>query len=1050
MFSFLICFSVVAQAQTRVTGVVTSAKDGTAIIASVTIKGTSKGVSSTSNGAYAIDNVPANAVLVFSSVGYEVFETAVNGRSVINISLKDSEQSLGEVLVVAYGTAKRESFTGSANQINASVLKNTPITSFETGLTGRVPGVQVTTSSGQAGAVSNIRIRGIGSMNASNEPLYVVDGVPVVSGSVGQMGDYVLTSNNIMSSLNPADIETITILKDAAASSLYGSRAANGVVIITTKRGKTGKPKINFKSSIGLTPSWATDNYEVAGVQEQTNMLYRIFHDSRTSAGQSEAAANTYAVGQLNTRFNKHGYKFATTGTGLAENVIISGMTDGLVNREGTYFDWDDALFRTGKYQTNDLSVSGGNDNTTYYSSFSYTKDENRIKVNDFNRISGRINVGQKVGKVFEFVTNVNLARSKQQGFNDSRNTGANYFFQTRNLLFPFYWPTDYKTGQPFTARFGSLAQNNIYYDNQWENSSITRRLTANETASLYILPSLTLKSIFSWDNSQIKEHLYYSAEHFNGSSTRGTVTEITTNYGKWVSSTTLNFNKQFGSHGLGLLAGFEAEDNTTDFQRSTGTDLPSSALHTVATAGKLDANAYEWGNSIMSILSRAEYNYNQKYFASASFRRDGSSRLAPATRWGNFYSVGGSWKISAEDFMKNMQTISNLRLRASYGTNGTYPSSLNGWRTLTSYSSKYMEQPGGVYSTIGDPDVTWETSVNTNVALEFGLFGQRLTGTIEYFNRDSKDLLQDVSITQLTGFSRILKNVGEINNRGLELEIGGDLIRKDGWRWSASVNASFIKSKITELYKIPGQATAQDILWSDPTGNDGRARFIYREGLANLTYYGYEWAGVDPANGNNVWYINNPAVAGDFNFNGRPATNSFTKASMVPLGTAMPKVYGGLNTDVEWKGFTLALNINYKIGGQIYDGAFKDVADDGYYFERIRAQETYDNMWTAENPSGTLPKLRGVDLTDPMQISSRQLHSASYVRLKNVTLGYTLPKTLTSKIHASNARVYFNGTNLLTFSKYKTADPEVGQYGTRGWEVPYGKTYTFGIEFGF
>lgn len=930
MCNLLICFSLFAQAQTRITGVVSSAKDGTRVPATVTVKGTANGVTSNSNGAYAIDNVPANAVLVFSSIGFQPLEIAVNGRTVINAVLSESEQTLGEVIVVAYGTAKKGTYTGSASNISGDAIKNQPNTSFENGLIGRLPGVQVTSGSGQAGAAPNIRIRGFGSINASNEPLYVIDGVPATSGNVGQMGDYVLTSNNIMSTINPNDIESITILKDAAASSLYGSRAANGVVIITTKRGKTGKPSLNFKTSFGFTPTWATDNYETAGVQEQTNMLYRIFHDSRTSAGQTDVQANTYAVGQLNTRFNKHGYKFSTTGTGLAENVIISGMTDGVENREGRYFDWDKALFRTGKFQTNDLSVSGGNEQTNYYSSFSYTKDENRIRENDYNRISGRVNIGQKVGKIFEFITNINIARTKQQGFNDSRNTGANYFFQTRNLLFPFYWPTDYKTGQPYTARYGSLAQNNVYYDNQWENSSITRRITASENATLYILPSLNLRSIFSWDNSQIKEHLYYSPEHYNGSSTRGVVHDITTNYGKWVSSTTLNFNKQFGAHSLGLLGGFEAEDNVTDFQRSSGTDLPSSALHTAATAGKLDANAYEWGNSIMSVFSRAEYNYDQKYFASASIRRDGSSKLAPETRWGNFYSVAAAWKITGERFMKNLTAISNLRLRASYGTNGTYPTSLNGFRNLTSYASKYMDQPGGVSFSIGDPDVTWETSLSTNLALEFGLFGQRLTGTVEYFNRDSKDLLLPVAISQITGFSSILKNIGELNNRGVELELGGDMIRKNGWRWSASVNAAFIRSKVTELYRTPGALTGQEQQYSDPTGNDARAKFIYREGLPYLTFYGYEWAGVDPKNGNNVWYVNRDGDPGDFMFNGRAATNSFAKANQVTLGSALPKVYGGFNTDVDWKGINLALTFNYKIGGQIYDGAFKDVADDG------------------------------------------------------------------------------------------------------------------------
>jgi len=1049
----LLLFAMFTYAQKTIRGKVTDAKDGSPITGvSVMVKGLSgTGTSTLADGSYTI-NVPANGnILIFSYLGFIPKEISIGTSNEVNASLQEDAQTLEGVMVVAYGTAKKDTYTGSAVAINQKAIKDLPVTSFENALAGRVPGVQVTSSSGQAGATSSIRIRGIGSMNASNEPLYVIDGVPVVSGNAGQMSDYTMASNNVMSSINPADIESVTILKDAAASSLYGSRAANGVVIINTKRGKSGKPVINFKSSVGLTPSWATDNYEAAGIQEQTNMLYRIFHDVRTSAGQSEAAGNTYALTQLNNRFGRHGYKFTTAGTTLGENVIIGGMTDGLVNREGSYFDWEDALFRTAVFQTNDLSVSGGDQNTTYYSSLSYTKDQSRVKVNNFDRISGRVNLNQKVGKYIEFMTNVNFARSGQSGYNDTRNTGSNYFLQSRNLLWPFYWPTDYKTGAPFTARFGSLAQNAVYYDNEWENESITKRITANETLTVKILPELNLKSVFSYDNAQVSDHIYYSANHFNGAVTKGSVTEMTTNTNKWVSSTTLNFNKQFGLHNFGFLAGFEAEKNKTDFQRATGTDLPSSALHTVATAGVLSASAYDWGNSIVSGLSRAEYNYNQKYFLSGSFRRDGSSRLGPETRWGNFYSVAGAWKINSEEFMKNATAISNLRLRASYGVNGTLPSGNFGWRTLTGYSAKYMTQPGGGITSIADPNLTWETSYSSNLALEFGLFNNRISGTVEYFNRDSKDLLQDVPISMVTGFSSTLRNVGEINNRGLEVDLGGDIIRKDGLRWSASVNASFIKSKVTKLYSNGTTPAGQDIIWYDPTGGDARAQFIYREGQSTLTLYGYEWAGVSSINGKNVWYKNGaPAATDDIVYNGRAATYKYANAAFTTLGDAMPDVYGGVNTDVEYKGFTLALNFNYKIGGKLYDGAFKDVADDGYYWERIRAQEYYDNMWTPTNTSGTLPKLDGNDLTDPIQYSSRQMHDASFLRLKNITLAYNLPKSLINKIGSSNARVYFNGSNLLTFSKYKIADPEVNQYGTRGWETPIGKTYTFGIELSF
>jgi TonB-linked SusC/RagA family outer membrane protein len=1049
LFGFLL-FAFSTYAQKTVRGKVVDAADGNAIPGvSILVKGTSAGTNTQTDGSFIL-SVPENGTtLVVKYIGYETKEVTIGNATNINISLVSTTQDLEGVMIVAYGTAKRSTYTGSAAVVNAEKIKEMPNTSFQNSLVGRVAGVQVTASSGQAGSTPSIRIRGTGSINASNEPLYVIDGVPVVSGGAGQMSDYTLATNNIMNTINPADIESITILKDAAAASLYGSRAANGVVLINTKRGKTGKPKIEFRTSLGLTPTWATDNYETANVQDQVQMLYRIFHDVRTSTGQNDAAGNANALSQLNSRFNRHGYRFTSDGTGLDAKVNILGMTDGIVNREGTYYDWEDALFRTAKYQTNDLAVSGGDDNTKYYSSFSYTRDQSRVKVNDFDRFTGRINLSQKIAKILEVGTNVTFARSAQSGYNDTRNTGSNSYMQTRNLLWPLYWPTDYKTGQPFTARYGSLAQNNIYYDDLWNNETITKRIIANQYLQANILPELTLKTVFSYDNSQVSDHIYNNALHYNGQANNGNVNEMTTNYNKWVSSTTANFTKQLGSHNFGLLVGFEAEENVTDFQRATGVDLGNSDLESVSTAGTVSANAYNWGNSIVSGLSRLEYNYKQKYFLASSYRKDGSSKLGTTNRWADFWSVSGSWILSSEEFMKQLSFVDNFRIRASYGTNGTLPNNNFDWRELTSYSSKYLGQPAGLYG-LGNPILTWETSKSSNIALEFGLL-KRFTGTIEYFNKNTESLLLEVPISMTTGASSNLRNIGEVNNRGLELELSANIINKTDFKWNFGVNATFLRSKVTKLYRPDGAAVGNDIIWNDPTGNDTRAQFLYTEGQSMLSFYGFEWAGVNPVNGKNVWYVNGATpTTGDFEFNGRGATYNYNAANRVIIGDGTPDVLGGFNTDLEYKGISLGLVFNYKIGGQIYDGAYKDMADDGYYWERIRSQSYFEKMWTPTNTSGTLPKLDGNDLTDPMQYSTRQLSSASFLRLKNVLLAYRLPAKMVSKVGASSARIYFNGTNLLTFSKYKEADPEVGNYSTRGWETPFGKTYTFGLEFSF
>ena len=722
-------------------------------------------------------------------------------------------------------------------------------------------------------------------------------------------------------------------------------------------------------------------------------------------------------------------------------------MTDGIEKREGKYFDWDKELFRTAIYQTYDLSVSGGTDNTNYYSSIAYTSDKGRVITNKYDRVSGRVNLSQKVGKHVELLTQVNVARTKREGYNDTRSLGSNYFLQSRNLLWPFYWPTDYKTGEWWTPRYGSYAYNPVYYRTQWENSSKTTKVSASENLSIKILPELTLRSIFSYDYSNVHDFIYYSADHFSGSSDNGSVTDMNTNVSKWVSSTTLNWNRDFAKHNVNVLAGFEAEENKTEFSRASGTNLPTSALHTVATAGKLDANAYSWGNTIASFLSKAEYNYDGRYYVSGSFRRDGSSRLGSDNRWGNFWSVAGSWKINNEKFMKDIHWISNLRLRASYGVNGTLPSSDYGWRALTSYSSKYMTNPGGGLSNVADPTLSWETSYTYNVAAEFGFWDQRFYGTIEYFNRDSKDLLQDVPISYTTGFSSTLKNVGEINNKGLEVELGGDIIRTKDLTWSASLTASFIKSKVTKLYG------GQDIIWDDPTGGDARAKYIYREGESTLALYGLEWAGTNKENGKNMWYINpkdDENYTADLEIKGRPVTYSYKKANKVILHDMMPKVFGGINTDVSWKGLSVGLNFTYRFGSKTYDAADRDCNDDGYYFERTMSKTAYKDSWTPTNKNAKYPQRLAIDMEDVNQKSSRHLHNGDYIRLKTLSIGYNLPKNFVSKVGLSNARVYFNGSNLLTWAAHKEYDPEVNEYYTRGWETPIGKTYTFGVELSF
>lgn len=1042
---FAVVFGPMSLFASDVRGHVADAATGEAIIgANITIDGSTKGTISDLDGSFLLTDVDDNARIVISYIGYRPQTIAVAPE--MKVALYEDTGTLDEVIVVAYGEARKSSYAGSASLVGKKDLTNYTGSSFEGVLNGKIAGLQMTQSSGQAGSAPNIRIRGVGSMNAGNEPLYIVDGVPMNSGDIGQMSTYTISTNNAMNAINPEDIESISVLKDAAASSLYGSRAANGVVIIMTKHGKEGKPQVGLRVSVGFTPCWATDNYEVMPVEQQVDMLYSVFFDYETVANhKSPAEAANAAINRLCSKFNMHGYDFSVSSPEKYAHVTISDYDNS--GRAGKYFDWNKAYFRTAINQTYDVSINGGTPNTTYYVSIGYTKDDGRVRVNDFSRITGKVSLTNKAGKLFQFDTNVNFAHTRRSGYNDSRSLGSNLFFQSRNLLWGLYWPTDYKTGQDWTNRYGSLAYNNLYYQNEWENSSKTNRLQASERVTIHIVPGLDLSSIFSYDNNNVSDHLYYSAEHYNGIADGGLVHEMRTVYEKWLSSTTLSYKALWKDvHSFGVLAGFEAEKTTMDFTRSTGKGLPNSKLHTVSAAGTTEASGFRQGYAMLSVLTKMDYNYDERYFGSVSYRADASSRLSSEKRWGHFWSVAGAWKMINEKWMspaRSAAKLSELKLRVSYGVNGTLPSVYYGYMSLMDYTYKYMGEAGGAVVSPSNHNLTWETSYNANAGVDFGFFHQRLRGMVEYFNRRSMNLLQDVPISMTTGFSTSLQNVGEITNQGVEFELSGDIIAVGDWRWSAGINGAFVTNRVDKLYD------GRDIIWYDPTGNDKRAQYVYRVGAPVLSFYGYEWAGVNPENGLSVYYTNDN-TDGDFLFNGRGATYNYLNAQKVIIGNATPKLAGGINTSVSWRGLELGLNFLYKIGGELYDGAEGDVADDGYYWERIRSVTYYKNMWMPDRTDGTQPCISGMDLKDAIQYSSRHIYDASFLRLKSLTLSYSLPKTWIQKAFMSSARIYFNATNLFTVATYKEADPEVNAYGTRGWETPIGKTFVFGFEIKF
>ena len=1009
-----VIFVNLATAQIKVSGKVTSSEDGAPVpYANILVKGV-RGVGATTDldGVYSFDNLSRDAVLVVSYIGYVSQEVSINGRSVVNISLDVDSRALDEVMVVAYGTATRGTFTGSAAVVKSDNIKDIPSSSFESMLQGKVPGLKWSPGSGQAGSSVNMRIRGTGSMNAGNEPLYVIDGVPVIQGNVSNLS---MVSFNIMNTLNPADIESFTVLKDAAASALYGSRAANGVILITTKKGKDGRLKINFKTTLGFTPCFAYNNWELPTNEQQREIYYDVYYNQYLDDGKtpSEAAVHAQSIMETNLPLDSRGF-----------------------------FDWEDALLRTALYQNYDLNLSGADENTSYFTSFAYMREEGRVATNNMDRITGRLNVSKKIVKNLEFTTNISIAGVKKDGFNDTYNNNTNYFQNLRNQFFGEYWPY-YPDGTPNTSRYKSYSYNYLYYDDLQENYSKMFRTTLNETIKWTIIPGLVASTLFSYDLTRVDDHNYYSPLHHRGSASNGTVTEISNKYQKMVSSSTINYNKVFrGKHILNFLAGFEVETNNTDYVWANGTNLPNAFSKTIITAGSTTSEGYSWGNRLVSLLSKLEYSYDDKYYFSSSFRRDGSSRLGANTRWGNFWSVAGSWRMKNEKFLKNINWITNLRIKGSYGVNGTLPNSNYGHLALYSYGYNYLESPGGVVTSVADPDLSWETNYTYNIGFESSFFDGRLAFNAEFFNRDSKNLLQDVEISRITGFSTILTNFGAMNNKGVELDLSGDIVRNADWQWNVGINASFIKSKVSKLY---GGA---DIIRYDPTGGDKQAQFLYTEGKSPMSFWGKEWAGVDPETGNGMFYMNNDKP-GDGTYNGRAITYNASNATNVITGCSDPDVFGGINTSLRWKDLSLDMNFSYSLGGDIYNSFERYVNDDGYFSNRTRAAKVV-NRWKKPGDITDVPRITYEAVYSFFSHTSRWLYKNNYIRLKDISLSYNLPSGLLKKVYFSNIRVFASATNLWTLASQDYFDPEGNVYGVQSWQMPIGKTITFGLDITF
>ncbi|MBV4191390.1 TonB-dependent receptor [Bacteroides fragilis] len=997
--------------QLEIKGLVTSSEDKQPLIgATVAVKGVpGRGVVTDMDGRYTLKIEPSDKILVISYIGMKSSEVKVPKNGVLNVVLQPESLNLDEVVVTGYGNFSKSSFTGSANTLRADMLKNVPVLSVEQKLQGMTTGVNITSGSGQPGANQSIRIRGMGSFNASNEPLFVIDGIPVTSGSMGAGtgADAAYMNNaktNVMSTLNPADIENITVIKDAAAASLYGSRAANGVILITTKKGAAGRTKVTLSASGGFSNAAVNFRPTLNGEQRR-EMIYEGLYNSAVDKGLQSPEA--YANANIDT---------------------YAGIP------ELGYTDWRKELIRTAHNQNYEVTASGGNERTTFYASLGFNRQEGLVENSNLDRYSARLNMTHKMGSRVEVGGNMMFTQISQE-MNEERGSNINPFLCVAVSATPSM-PVRDASGNYVGSYIGTNVNPLRDIRTDYNRSRMTRMFSTGY-ASVDIIKGLKLKETLSYDYTVQKDSRYLNPLSGAGpkSGSDAQTSKGFTEYGKLLSSTSLNYTHTFAAkHHLDILAAYELESYQSDKAMGEKAKLPSDVLLEPDNAAVLKSfvsstQAYR----MISYLSRLNYDYDNRYYIAGSYRRDGSSRLAPESRWGDFWSVSGMWHLSSEPFMEAVKPVLNdVKIRASYGVNGNQPGAFYGYMGLYSYGQNYMGAAGSYESAQANPKLKWEKNYNLNIGLSL-TFIDRIFVNLEYYNRDTKDLLYNRPISATTGFLNYLANIGQLNNKGVEFELRTINFAGPDFNWTSVLNLTHNRNKIVALDGDIKQSVEGS--W-----------FIHKIGLPYNSFYVKEFAGVDPSTGKALYYLNTQDEQGNYN---REMTDDASKAQAIPYKSADPKISGGFTNIISYKWFDLGLTFTYSLGGYSFDKTGTLIETDGSKEKSYNLPVYALDRWQKPGDRTDVPRFVLEQGAGP-QNSSRYIHSTDHIRLKNLTLGFTLPSRWVQKALIENARVYFSGSNLLTWAKWKQYDPEVPVNGEVFCEAPPMRTFNFGVEITF
>ena len=913
----------------------------------------------------------------------------------MKVSMKPDTEVLDEVVVTGYGVQRKASFTGAAAVVGKDVLAKKTDANFVKALEGAVPGIQMNNSTSMPGIWGSIYVRGRGSLNSGTQPLYVIDGMPVDSDTDDNSLTY-STNNTIdpMSSLNPADIESITVLKDAAATAIYGSRAANGVIVVTTKKGAEGKFNINLDIKQGFVTT-ANNNMDFANAQQ----TMKLFTDGYTAAQGGDWQEN---------------YNY------LADDYF--GW-----DRKSSY-DWMDAISRKGYYQDYNLNMQGRTGSTGYYVGLGYLNTEGLIIGSDLERFSGRLNLDTK----FKWAT---------LGVNSS------YSYTTQN---GFSLSTAGSMSSPLTAAVSSQTPMDPFYDSEGNYANInnynplalmdekTGELNQSNTQMVNLNPYFQIdfgkgiyaKTTLGVNINELRQYQYWSAlynpqaqdynglgQQYNSKSTVVTWNNI------------IGWNYKFADkHDISLMLGQEMQKKSYFYEYYAKSDFPfaASGMRDLTTAGTDQGNEYYKQEArLASYFADVHYSYADKYYLSGSFRRDGSSVFGTDNRWGNFWSVGGKWRISGEEFLSENEIITNATLRASYGTVGNQDISWYAARGFYSSGYNYNQMPGMRPTSIPNPELTWEVSKKFDIGFDLS-FLQRIHLTFDFYNEETSDALFEIPLSMTTGISKTYQNIGSIRNRGIEFSINTSIIQNNDLNWNFFANLTWNKNEVIKLSTDdPLEYTYQ----------------IIEQGHPYSQFYMKEYVGIDHETGKPLWYLNKE---------GDETTSDYNAAAKRYVGDADPKVLGGFGTNLTWKGVDFNLNFNYRLGGKVYNSG---AAFTGFGMAfRTPLEDVALNSWTPENKNAKYPQYIYRDPNNATATSSRYLYSGNYLRISNVTLGYTLPQTWTQKAFIQKLRAYVSVDNLYTFtaSDFVGYNPETSANGVIAWQYPATCTFIGGIQLTF